>query len=39
VFDQDFDYQDDSYRTFENEPSIGPYIPDRSVMARVTLNF
>ncbi len=39
VFDQEFDYQDNSYRTFENEPTIGPYIPDRSVMARVTLNF
>jgi len=39
VFDQEFDYQDNSYRTFQDEPSIGPYIPDRSVMARVTLNF
>jgi len=39
VFDEEFDYQDDSYRSFEDEPSIGPYIPDRSVMARITLNF
>jgi hypothetical protein len=39
VFDQNFDYQDDSYRTFEDEPTVGPYIPDRSIMARVTLNF
>lgn len=39
VFDEEFDYLDDSYRTFEDEPTIGPYIPDRSVMARFTLNF
>jgi len=39
VTDQDFDYQDDSYREFQDEPSTGPYIPDRSIMARVTLNF
>lgn len=39
VFDKNFDYQDDSYRTFEDEPSIGPYIPDRTFIARITLNF
>jgi len=39
VFDEEFNYQDDSYRAFEDEPSIGPYIPDRTVMARFTLNF
>jgi tetratricopeptide (TPR) repeat protein len=39
VFDKEFDFQDDSYRTFEDEPSIGPYIPDRTFMARFTLNF
>ena len=37
--DEEFKYQDDSYRTFEDEPSAGPYIPDRLVMGRLTLNF
>jgi outer membrane receptor protein involved in Fe transport len=39
LFDEDFNYQDDSYRTFEDEPTIGPYIPERTVMLRMTLNF
>jgi tetratricopeptide (TPR) repeat protein len=37
--DRDFEYQDDSYREFQDEPSIGPYYPERTVMARITLNF
>jgi hypothetical protein len=39
VFDNKFKYQDDSFREFETGPSIGPYIPDRQVLARVTLNW
>jgi outer membrane receptor protein involved in Fe transport len=39
LFDKEFDYQDDSFREFQDEPSVGPYIPDRSVLARITLNF
>ncbi len=39
MFDKDFKYQDDSYREFRDEPSIGPYFPDRTVMGRLTLNF
>jgi len=39
LFDKDFKYQDDSYREFQDEPSIGPYIPETTVMARFTLNF
>lgn len=39
IFDKDFKYQDDSYREFRDEPSIGPYFPDRTVMGRLTLNF
>jgi len=39
VTDEEFEYQDDSYREFQDEPSTGPYIPDRSIMARITLNF
>jgi len=39
VTDEEFEYQDDSYREFQDEPSTGPYIPDRSLMARITLNF
>jgi outer membrane receptor protein involved in Fe transport len=37
--DEEFEYQDDSFREFQDEPSTGPYIPDRTVMARITLNF
>ena len=37
--DEEFDYQDDSFREFQDEPSTGPYIPSRSVMARITLSF
>jgi tetratricopeptide (TPR) repeat protein len=39
VTDEDFDYQDDSFREFQDEPSVGPYIPDRAIMGRFTLNF
>jgi tetratricopeptide (TPR) repeat protein len=39
LFDQDFKYQDDSYREFRDEPSTGPYIPALQVVGRVTLNF
>ena len=39
VADEDFNYQSDGYRTFDDEPSTGPYIPERFVMGRLTLNF
>jgi len=39
IFDKDFKYQDDSYREFRDEPTIGPYFPDRTIMGRLTLNF
>jgi hypothetical protein len=39
LFDNKFKYQDDSYREFQDQPSVGPYIPDRQVLARVTLNW
>lgn len=39
LFDTEFRYQDDSYREFRGEPSIGPYFPTRTVMARVALSF
>ena len=39
LFDNNFDYQDDNYREFQDQPSSGPYIPDRMIMGRVTLNF
>ena len=39
IFDKEFDYLDNSYRVSQDEPMVGPYLPDRSVMARVTLNF
>jgi hypothetical protein len=39
LFDNGFHYQDDSFREFRDEPSIGPYIPERQIRFRVTLNF
>lgn len=39
LFDTKFNYQDDSYREFRDEPSTGPYFPDRIIMGRVVLNF
>jgi outer membrane receptor protein involved in Fe transport len=39
LFDKDFDYQDESYRTFSTEPYVSPYIPETTVMGRVTLSF
>jgi tetratricopeptide (TPR) repeat protein len=39
LFDEQFLYQDDSFREFRDEPSIGPYLPALQVIASVTLSF
>jgi len=39
VFDQQFKYQDDSFRTFQDEAAVSPYTPERTLMGRVTLSF
>ena len=39
IFDEDFEYLDDSYRTFQDEPTAGPYLPELGIMGRLTLNF
>jgi hypothetical protein len=39
LFDEKFNYQDDSYRQFRDEPAIGPYFPERIIIGRITLNF
>lgn len=39
LFDTDFQYQDDSYREFRDEPSIGPYFPERTILGRIALSF
>jgi tetratricopeptide (TPR) repeat protein len=38
VFDRNFNFQDDSYREFRDEPSTGPYIPDFQIVGRLTVN-
>jgi len=38
LLDKSFKYQDDSYREFRDQPSIGPYFPERLFFARLTLN-
>jgi hypothetical protein len=39
LLDEEFSYQDDSFREFQDRPSIGPYIPDRQILGRITLNW
>jgi tetratricopeptide (TPR) repeat protein len=39
LFDQKFNYLDDSFREFGDAPSVGPYIPERLILGRITLNF
>jgi tetratricopeptide (TPR) repeat protein len=39
LFDEEFQFQDDSFREFRDEPTAGPYFPDRTILGRVTLNF
>lgn len=39
LLDTAFQYQDDSYREFRDEPYVGPYFPERTMVARVNLNF
>ena len=37
--DEEFMYQDDSYREFRDEPSTGPYFPERTAFVRLNLVF
>ncbi len=39
LFDRSFDYQDNSYRAFQDVSITTPYQPERVVMGRVTLSF
>jgi tetratricopeptide (TPR) repeat protein len=39
LFDEDFVFQDDSFRVRRDEPTVSPYIPSRTIMGRITLNF
>ncbi|HAJ91651.1 MAG TPA: TonB-dependent receptor, partial [Gammaproteobacteria bacterium] len=39
LFDKEFSYQDDSYREFRDEPAIGPYFPDRTILGQIAINF
>ena len=39
VTDEEFEYQDDSYREFRDEPSTGPYFPERTAFVRANLVF
>jgi predicted Zn-dependent protease len=38
IFDRSMRYQDDSYRNFNQEPSGTPFVPERTVMGRVSLS-
>jgi hypothetical protein len=39
LLDQKFHYQDDNYREFPDQPSSGPYFPERLFFGRITLNW
>ena len=39
LFDKEFNYQDDSYREFRDEPATGPYFPDRTILGQISINF
>lgn len=39
VGDENFAFQDNNYRTFGDQPYVGPYIPERVLMARLTLSY
>jgi len=38
LFDQEFRFQDDSYREFRGQSSTGPYFPQRLVQASITIS-
>jgi outer membrane receptor protein involved in Fe transport len=39
LLDEEFDYLDNSYRSYQDQPSIGPHAPDRAIIGQLTLNF
>jgi hypothetical protein len=39
LLDNSFRYQDDSFRYFREDPTISRYIPKRTIMGRITINF
>ncbi|MDH3689600.1 MAG: FecR domain-containing protein [Gammaproteobacteria bacterium] len=39
LFDEKFNYQDDSFREFRGESSTGPYFADRIIIGQVSLSF
>ena len=39
IGDKKFMYQDDSYREFRDEPSVGPYFPEKTIMGNLTISF
>jgi outer membrane receptor protein involved in Fe transport len=39
VFDTDLHYQSNSFREFRDEPAISRYVPKRTIVGRITINF
>ncbi len=39
LLDSDFSYQDDTYRSADDNAAVSPFIPERSVLVRATLVF
>jgi outer membrane receptor protein involved in Fe transport len=39
LFDEEFEYRDDSFRTFQDEAVVAPYVPERTLRVQLSLNF
>jgi outer membrane receptor protein involved in Fe transport len=39
LLDEQFNYQDDNYRQFGDDPAVSPYAHERTVMGRLSLKF
>ncbi len=39
LFDEEFRYQDNSFREFSEDASAGPYFPERMILGRVAFDF
>lgn len=39
LFDKTFNYLDNSYRSFQDEPTVGRFLPDRSITASFAIGF
>jgi outer membrane receptor protein involved in Fe transport len=39
LLNEGFKFQDDNYRVAQDQPNFSPFIPERSILGRLTINF